>query len=127
MKLAIEYKGEEAGTLIYYIEKDKKGKENRGYINYIDVLEKYRGKGIATCLLWHLYDILYNKGVKHVEFDDCSDFYRDKNNIYLKVGAKYKEETGPEMRWKIWTKNVKMLREKYNGYKYNIRDMKDIK
>jgi ribosomal protein S18 acetylase RimI-like enzyme len=119
MKLAIEYNGEEVGTLIYYIVKDKK--ENRGYINYIDVLEKYRGKGMATCLLWNLYDILYKNGVKCIEFDDCSDLYRDKNNIYLKIGAKYIEESGPEMIWKIWTKYVRKLREEYkNNNEYRI-------
>lgn len=121
MKLILEYDGKEVGSLIYYIGKDKE--KNRGYINYMNVLERYRGMGMATCLLWYLYDILYKEGIKYIEFDDCSDLYKDKNNIYLKVGAKYIENTGPEMIWKIRTKNVKMLREKYNGYKYNIREL----
>lgn len=112
MKLIIEYEGEKAGFLIYYIGKDEKDKK-RGYINYMKVLRKYRGMGLATCLLWHLYDILNKEGIKYIELDDCSDLYRDRNNIYLKIGAKYIEENGPEMVWKIGTKYVKKLREEY--------------
>lgn len=119
MRLSVEYNGEEVGFLKYYIGKDDKGNK-MGYINYMEVLIEYRGIGIATCLLWYLYDILNKEGIKCVELDDCSDLYRDKNNIYLKVGAKYIEETCPEMIWKIGTKTVKKIREKYKGNNYKV-------
>jgi GNAT superfamily N-acetyltransferase len=120
MKLILEYNGEEAGTLIYFIEKEKD--KDIGYINYIDVLEKYKGNGMGMALLWHLYDILREK-IWCIKFDDCSDLYRHKNNIYIKVGAKYIENSGPEMVWKIWTKYVKNLRQKYKNKKYIIRNI----
>jgi len=113
MKLVLEYNGEEAGTLTYYIGKDDKNR-NIGYINFIEVLEKYRGKGMATSLLWYLYDVLLDKKIRYVEFDDCSDLYRNKNNIYIRLGAKYVENNGPEMIWKICTKYVKKLKDDFN-------------
>jgi ribosomal protein S18 acetylase RimI-like enzyme len=114
MKLSVEYDGNEAATLIYYIE------NSVSYINYINVLEKYRGKGMGTALLWHLYNILVDKKIRYVEFDDCSDLYRNKNNIYIKVGAKYIKDNGPEMRWKIYTKYVKKLKDNYYQSNRNI-------
>ena len=122
MKLTIEYNGEEAGFLTYDIGKNSKDR-TIGYINYINILEKYRGKGLANALLWHLYDIMLNEKISNIEFDDCSDLYRDKNNIYLKIGAKYIENSGPEMVWKIWTKYVKNLRQKYKNKKYIKRNI----
>jgi ribosomal protein S18 acetylase RimI-like enzyme len=123
MKLTIEYNGEEAGLLIYHIGKNSKNK-TVCCINYINILEEYRGKGLAKALLWHLYDIMLNEKISCIEFDDCSDLYRDKNNIYLKIGAKYVESSGPEMVWKIWTKYVKKLRYEYymnNDNKFYIK------
>ena len=113
MKLFIEYSGEETGFLIYDLGKDDKNR-NIAYIKYISVLEKYRGKGMAISLLWYLYDILLLKKIRCVEFDDCSDLYRNKNNIYIKIGAKYIKDNAPEMIWKIWTKYVKKLYDKYS-------------
>ena len=108
MKLTIEYNEEETASLTYYIDK------NIAYINYIKVLKKYRGKGMGISLLWNLYDILLLKKIRCVEFDDCSDLYRNKNNIYIKIGAKYIKDNAPEMIWKIWTKYVKKLYDKYS-------------
>jgi ribosomal protein S18 acetylase RimI-like enzyme len=125
MKLAIEYNGEEAGILIYHIGKNSKNKII-GCINYINILEEYRGKGLAKALLWHLYDIMLNEKIRNIEFDDCSDLYRDKNNIYIKLGAKYIENSGPEMVWKIWTKYVKKLRYEYDNSNTNIYIIKKI-
>jgi hypothetical protein len=125
MKLFIEYSGEETGFLIYDLGKDDKNR-NIAYIKYISVLEKYRGKGMAISLLWYLYDILLTRKIRYVEFDDCSDLYRNKKNIYTKVGAKYIKNNGPEMIWKIWTKYTKNLREKYTkntNNKYKIREL----
>lgn len=93
-------------------------------INFIEVFDEYRGKGFGQSLLWSLYDNVYkNKNIKQIIWDDCSDNCRLVNNIYIKVGAQYLYKTGPEMIWKIRTKNVIKKRDRY------IKDInnKDIK
>jgi hypothetical protein len=36
-------------------------------------------------------------GIRHVKLDDHSIRYREKDNIYLKVGMRYDNTSGPEM------------------------------
>jgi ribosomal protein S18 acetylase RimI-like enzyme len=109
------------GFLTYLINKDE---PNIGTINYISVNQDQRGKGIGTKLLWTLYDyIKMDKKIKYVIWDDCSDYYRQKDNIYLKIGAKYINKNGPEMIWKI---NYKTVREKRKKYSQNIQNIQKI-
>jgi hypothetical protein len=86
---------------------DKDDKEST--IKFIEVKEENRGKGFGISLLWNFYDYIYKnqKNIRYILWDDCSDNYRLKKNIYIKIGAKYIEKSRPEMIWKIRTKDVR--------------------
>lgn len=105
-------KGKIVGDLTFYKFTDD---DKEATIKFIEVLEEYRGKGIGTALLWSFYDyaITFDK-LRYVLWDDCSDNCRlVRCNIYLNVGAKYIGTYGPEMRWRIRTKEVRNKREQY--------------
>jgi len=108
----IEVENKVVGTLTFF-EIDKDDKEST--IKFIEVKEENRGKGFGISLLWNFYDYIYknHKNIRYILWDDCSDNYRLKKNIYIKVGAKYIEKSGPEMIWKIRTKDVRHKRLKY--------------
>ena len=100
------------GELTFYKFKDN---DKEATIKFIEILEEYRGKGIGTYLLWKFYDyvITFDK-LRFVLWDDCSDNCRViKSNIYVNVGAKYVDTYGPEMKWRIRTKEVRTKREQY--------------
>lgn len=57
-----------------------------------------RRQGIATSLILRLVAYCTQQhGVTVIELDDMSDHYRQTDNLYLKLGFKYLQETGPEM------------------------------
>ena len=111
-KLNIKLSNKVIGLLTFYENYDDKEVS----ISFISVLEEHRGKGIATKLLWNLYDHVYNNTkFRYIIWDDCSDNFRVfRKNIYQKVGAQYVKKIGPEMIWRIRTKKVKEKRDKYN-------------
>ncbi len=107
-------KGKIVGDLTFYNLTDD---DKEATIKFIEVLEEYRGKGIGTALLWSFYDyaITFDK-LRYVLWDDCSDNCRlIRSNIYINVGAKYISTYGPEMRWRIRTKDVRKKREEYSS------------
>jgi hypothetical protein len=117
IKFVIEYDSKICGNLTYIEDMDEKV----GVINFISIEKEYRGKGMGTALLWNLYDYSISKGnVDHMLWDDCTDNFRKKHNIYTKIGATYMDKTGPEMTWKIHSKKVKNKRLKYDKSIYNI-------
>lgn len=117
IKFVIEYDSKLCGNLTYIEDTDEKV----GVINFISIEKEYRGKGMGTALLWNLYDYSISKGnVDHMLWDDCTDNFRKKNNIYKKIGATYIDKTGPEMKWKIHSKKIKNKRLKYDKSIYNI-------
>ena len=61
------------------------------------VQQKYRGKGIGSMLLKCLIEYCKQHNICKIVLDDMTDYYRQPNNIYLKHGFKYVNETGPEM------------------------------
>ena len=111
-KLNIKLSNKVIGLLTFYENYDDKEVS----ISFISVLEEHRGKGIATKLLWNLYDHVYNNTkFRYIIWDDCSDNFRVfRKNIYQKVGAQYVKKIGTEMIWRIRTKKVKEKRDKYN-------------
>lgn len=117
-EINIELDNRVVGFLTFYEECN----DNQAIISFISVLSEYRGKGIATTLLWHLYDYIYNNTkIRYIMWDDCSDNFRvSRKNIYIKVGAQYVEKNGPEMIWRIRTKKVREKRDKYNLKDYTI-------
>jgi hypothetical protein len=112
-------------NIIGYIDFSEYNKEV--IINFIEVFDEYRCKGLGQYLLWYLYDNVYkNKNIKNIIWDDCSDNCRLDNNIYIKVGAQYLYKTGPEMIWKIRTKNVIKKRDRYIENIENIQNTLNI-
>ena len=114
MNIEIKLNKKSIGSLTFY----KDYSDNHVSITFINVLEEYRGKGFGTALLWALYDYIYiNTKFKYILWDDCSNNFRcPGKNIYKKVGAQYVEKKGPEMVWKIRTKNVIEKRREYIEY-----------
>ena len=102
------------GTLEIFI--DIKDNIKEATLMYIDIYKKYRGKGLGTYLLWHMYDYIKDNHplVEYILWDDCSDNYRTKNNIYRNIGARYITIKGPEMIWKIQSRTKINKRKKYN-------------
>lgn len=60
-----------------------------------------RGQGWAKHLLYAVRGWLLARGCTGMHLDDCSDAYRQPHNVYLQVGARYDDETGPEMTWTL--------------------------
>ena len=81
-----------------------------------------RRQGIATSLILRLVAYCREQhGVTVIELDDMSDHYRQNDNIYLKLGFKYLEETGPEMRAETST----IL--KYREDRHSVRGVREKK
>jgi GNAT superfamily N-acetyltransferase len=81
------------------------------------VYEDWRNRGIATALLWKLYDYYIQKTseneISFITWSDCSDECLKPDNLYIKLGAFYKEPNDPEMIWDIHSNNVKKRRQMY--------------
>lgn len=86
------------------------------FVQYLFVEEKYRRKGYGIYLLWLLYDYVRKHyiNIKYIEGDDCSDKYgcSSQENIYKKIGCKYKYENQPEMILDLYDKNVLKMYKK---------------
>lgn len=65
-------------------------------MSIIDLHSARPGNGYGTHLIVHACKEAVKLGITKVTVDDCSDMYRQENNIYTKVGMKY-EDDGPEM------------------------------
>ena len=59
-----------------------------------------------------------NRGVKAVTLDDDSDRYRQPHNLYIKLGFKYVDDSGPEMETTI--ENL-MRKENFDYFYGNSR------
>lgn len=123
MRIKIADNDIDIGYILFYFSDSDIG------VNFINIIEEYRGLGFGTELLWRVYDYITenNKKVKYICWDDCSDNSRViNNNIYIKVGARYKYKYGPEMVWNIKSRVIKKKRDKYKSkidmskYKYII-------
>jgi hypothetical protein len=77
-----------------YIETFWDFNESNITINFLNSTKKYTG----SLLLLTLFIQAYEHGIETVSLDDMSNNYRQANNIYIKMGLKYKEEWGPEMK-----------------------------
>ena len=62
---------------------------------YVPFVE--RGRGHAVTLLGSLAEMLAEDGCCRIELDDMSDRYRNKHNVYTRVGFHYSGRCGPEM------------------------------
>lgn len=54
------------------------------------VEEEFRGNGYGTFLMKSMFEELRLRYIRMVEWSDCSDRYRQPDNLYLKMGAFYK-------------------------------------
>lgn len=103
-------------NIIYYIDKTKynlnkfkKKLNNNEILAYIDVLWntknntiyiKYvmsKKRKIGTFLLTMSFSEANRNNINNISLDDCSDFFQQTNNIYLKLGLKYVNDKYPEM------------------------------
>lgn len=72
-----------------YIEGGVNGRVS--YINYIHVAKTHRNNGIGTRLILDFLLKAIGCGAVRVELDDCTYYYNQPtNNIYMKLGFKYK-------------------------------------
>ena len=97
-------------------------------ITCLVVYERYRGLGLGTFLLWNVYEYIkeFYPSITLISWDDCSDHYKRKDNIYRKVEARYLFKNGPEMIWKIYSRRVEIKYKKYKeeykkNFNYNIK------
>ena len=66
------------------------------YIQDIFVISQHRRRGIATYAMFAIFEAFPNH--TWVELDDCTgDSFTGPNNIYTKVGFRYKNRGYPEM------------------------------
>lgn len=98
--------------------------EDTVFVQFLFVEENYRRKGYGTYLLWNLFHYLRKtyKNIKYVEGDDCSDRYGLDENVYKKIGCKYKYKNQPEMIFNLLDRNILQVYKKIK----NLLDMKDI-
>jgi hypothetical protein len=67
-------------------------------LTVIDLKSYHPGKEYATHLMIHACKEAKKRGITNITLDDCSDRYRNNNNIYIKLGMNYEyEKDGPEM------------------------------
>jgi hypothetical protein len=66
-------------------------------IQYLHVNTRMRGHGLGTCLLASICLAASRLNTRTVALDDYSDQYRNRNNIYLRVGFIYTEQNDPAM------------------------------
>ena len=73
------------------------------YINNVVVSSSYRRKGFASKLMTAACEFVEKEfpEIILIKLDDMSDFCRNPNCIYLKMGLKYDEEIGSEMTGKL--------------------------
>lgn len=90
--------------------------DSEGTLTDLYVHPSYRGRGIATSMMWHLAHVLLERDVRLIEWSDCSDRYRAANNLYTQLGAEYVYPDGdPTMVWtkrqiQDWLLHVKPMR-----------------
>lgn len=87
------------------------------HINYLHVDEKYRNNGLATFLLIIASNINNNLGIEYIELDNMCDIINN-NNIYIKLGMKYKNYIDSPEELIDRTYNI-MTKWKYFKNKYN--------
>ena len=108
------YFNDDSIAFIYTIEDDKE----LNILN-LDVSSKYRGKGIGSFLMIVAAKMNLNKKIL---LDDMSDYSRNPNNIYNKLGLKYtvSKSTEPEMEGEtnIVAEKMSAFMDKYlnNGF-----------
>lgn len=68
------------------------------------------GKGVGSSLIYYACKKSLEQNISKIELDDCSDHFRKKNNIYLKLGFRYISNFGPEM-----VGDVKEILNKYQS------------
>ena len=67
-------------------------------ITIVDLYSSTYKEGIGTYLMLHACKEAKKRGVKNITLDDCSERYRQKHNIYTKLGMVYVDsDGGPEM------------------------------
>ena len=108
--------------LVPFIDEDNLIHPRQMIMTSLFIYENCREKGYARTLLWSVYDAYKQNNQKnwyndyHVDaitWGDCSDRYRQDDNLYLKIGAYYKEEGDPEMVWDIRSSEVEDLRKQF--------------
>jgi hypothetical protein len=70
-------------------------------MSVIDLHSTKHGKEYALHLIINACHEAQKRGISTITLDDCSDRYRQSNNIYTKLGMKYDDEIGPEMTGKV--------------------------
>lgn len=96
--------------MLYYISKNETNKLQEMYsyiqcyfstednnITITNLRSNMSGKEYATHLIIYICKKANNQHIEYVTLDDCSNRYRDKNNIYIKLGFTYIDSYGPEM------------------------------
>jgi GNAT superfamily N-acetyltransferase len=80
-----------------YIEFYTDDNSEEANITSLNVLDEFKGKGLAYYLLLKTIKYLNSVGILGVTLDDTTDKYRQQDNIYLILGFKYLCDYGPEM------------------------------
>tara|TARA_Y100001978_G_C23562545_1_gene370035 strand:- start:467 stop:853 length:387 start_codon:yes stop_codon:yes gene_type:complete len=74
-----------------------------------------RGNGIGKQMLLKIAHECFENGCRRIDLDDMSDRQRQKKNIYVQTGFKYRNTSGPEM-YTSPRYLIKTLKIKYNLY-----------
>jgi len=71
--------------------------ERTAIITNLYVKQEFRTKKLGTNLIKMFCEEVIKYGCVNIELDDMSNNQRQENNIYIKLGFKYKYKYGPEM------------------------------
>jgi len=72
--------------------------ERTAIITNLYVKQEFRTKKLGTKLIkMFCEEVIFIHGCVNIELDDMSDNQRQENNIYIKLGFRYKYKYGPEM------------------------------
>lgn len=76
--------------------------EAEAFMTDLYVEQEFRGNGYGTLLMKCMFEELRPRFIRLVEWSDCSDRYRQPDNLYLRVGAVYKyPDSDPTMCWDL--------------------------
>jgi len=71
--------------------------DNSSTVTWIETHKEYRNKSHATQLLKHIINYCKNNSIVKIQLDDMTNNYRKDNNLYIKAGFEYVDNSGPEM------------------------------
>ena len=95
---------QDVGCLEVFLDEAFQKNQKECIITSLYVHTQYRGRGIATSLLFELKKMVMNRlnvfhNIRTFTLTDSSDRFRKDDNLYKKIGFVYDEEGLPEMTW----------------------------